>query len=282
VQSAAPTTAASPLASGIWPALRSARAARVLSVLGFFGVWQLLVPLLETELLPLPMEVAQFMWEEARAETIAPQTVWQSFGVSLQRLGVGLSIAVLIGLPIGLAMGVSRKVHVFLHDFVVVGLAFPSLVWALITGMWFGPGNTAPLLTVVLAAVTFVIINVEEGVRDVPKELLDMASSYGVARRKAVRHVILPSLMPFFFAALRYAMANGWKGLVIAEVFASTTGAGWMIRYWYEAGDSAGFVGYALYFVLFSLVVERLVFGRLSDRVFRWRPSVLSGMSRNV
>jgi hypothetical protein len=32
------------------------------------------------------------------------------------------------------------------------------------------------------------------------------------------------SLMPFFFAALRYALANAWKGLVLAELFASTKG----------------------------------------------------------
>jgi hypothetical protein len=32
-------------------------------------------------------------------------------------------------------------------------------------------------------------------------------------------------------------------------------------------------VGFAIYFAAFSILVERLVFGRLSRRVFRWRPA---------
>jgi hypothetical protein len=32
-------------------------------------------------------------------------------------------------------------------------------------------------------------------------------------------------------------------------------------------------VGYTLYFALFSILVEQLVFDRLARRVFRWRPS---------
>ena len=56
----------------------------------------------------------------------------------------------------------------------------PSLVWALIAAMWFGFGTTAPLVTVILAAVMFVVINIAEGVRNVPKDLLDMSTAYGV------------------------------------------------------------------------------------------------------
>lgn len=254
--------------------LRSKRTARIASVLTFFLGWQLIVPLLPTELVPMPSAVFKFMLEEATASGHGPYNVWETFGISLQRLFIGLGIALVIGTPLGLLMGMFRPVEAALHDFVVVGLAFPSLVWALITGMWFGLGNTAPIVTVVMASITFVMINVAEGVKDVPHELVDMSSAYGVPRMKSVRHVYFPSLMPFFFASLRYGLANGWKGLVLAEVWASTNGAGWMIRNWYEERNAAGVVGYSLYFVLFALLVERLIFGKLSDRVFRWRPKV--------
>jgi NitT/TauT family transport system permease protein len=157
---------------------------------------------------------------------------------------------------------------------VVVGLAMPSLVWALIAGMWFGFGNLAPVVTVVLAAVTFVIINIAEGVRNVSKDLLDMSSAYRVGRLHTIRHVIFPSLMPFFFAALRYGLANSWKGLVLAEVWASTEGAGWVIKFFYDAHRSQGIVGYALFFIIVAVFIERIIFGRLSGYVFRWRPTV--------
>lgn len=250
------------------------RFARIASVLAFFFVWQFLVPLLPTRLIPTPARVIGFMWSEVLGDTLAPTTVWEAFGISLGRLGIGLLVAFLIGVPLGLLMGVSRAIENFFHDFMVVGLAMPSLVWALLTGIWFGLGNAAPIVTVVLAAVPFVVINTFEGVRNVPADLSDMARAYRVPRERAVRHVLLPSLMPFFFASLRYGLANGWKGLVLAEVFASTSGAGWNIKFWFDAHRAQGVIGYALFFVLFALLIERMVFQRLSRRVFRWRPEI--------
>jgi len=252
--------------------VKAPRFARILSLVTFLVVWQISIPLLPTLLVPTPAEVGEFMWNEIRGDTLAPQAVYEAFGTSLGRLSLGLAIAFAIGLPIGLLMGLSKKADWFGHDFVVVGLAMPSLVWALIAAMWFGFGTIAPLITVVLAAWTFVAINVAEGVRNVPKDLLDMGKAYGASRFDSIRFIILPSLMPFFFAALRYALANAWKGLVLAELFASTNGAGWTIKFWYDAHRAQGIIGYALFFVIFALIVERLIFGRLSAYVFRWRP----------
>jgi ABC-type nitrate/sulfonate/bicarbonate transport system permease component len=80
--------------------------------------------------------------------------------------------------------------------------------------------------------------------------------------------------MPFFFASLRYGLANGWKGLVLAEVFAAESGAGYEIANFRDYGNFAGVISFAIFFAIFSIIVERLVFGRLSRRVFRWRPTV--------
>lgn len=253
---------------------RSTRTARAISFVSFLVGWQLLIPMLPTALIPTPVEVGEFMWAEVRADTLAPETVYQAFATSLRRLVTGFGIALLIGIPIGLLMGLFKRVENFFHDFVVVGLAMPSLVWALIAAMWFGFVERSSIITVVLASVTFVIINVSEGVRAVPKDLLDMSRAYGTSDLHRVRHVVLPSIMPFLFASLRYGLANGWKGLVLAEIYASTSGAGWTIRFWYDARRAQGVIGYALFFMIFALLAERLVFRKLSDRVFRWRPAV--------
>jgi ABC-type nitrate/sulfonate/bicarbonate transport system permease component len=253
---------------------RNTTTARAVSIVSFLVGWQLLIPLLPTALIPTPVEVGEFMWAELRADTLAPETVYQAFAISLRRLVIGFGLALLIGIPIGLLMGLFKRVENFLHDFVVVGLAMPSLVWALIAAMWFGFVERSSIITVLLASVTFVIINVSEGVRAVPKDLLDMSKAYGTSDLHRVRHVVLPSLMPFLFASLRYGLANGWKGLVLAEIYASTSGAGWTIRFWYDARRAQGVIGYALFFMIFALLAERLVFRKLSDRVFRWRPSV--------
>jgi NitT/TauT family transport system permease protein len=80
--------------------------------------------------------------------------------------------------------------------------------------------------------------------------------------------------MPFMFAAVRYAFSVGWKGLVIAEVFGSDVGMGWTIKYFYDAHRTQGVIGYGLFFVIFALILERLVFEPLAKRAFKWRPQV--------
>lgn len=259
--------------AGLRRRLTSRRGIQVIAFLTFLAAWQFIGPLLPTRLIPTPTAVAVFMGNELMGDTLARTTVYEAFAISLARLFTALAAAFAVGVPLGMAMGLWKPVNNALKDFTVVGLAMPSLVWALLTGIWFGLGNRAPLLTVFLAALPYVLINTAEGVRDVPRDLTQMARAFGVPRKAVVRQVVLPSLMPFMFASLRYGLGNGWKGLVLAEVFAATNGAGWNIRYWYDAHRATGVFGYAIFFALFALLVERAAFQKLSDRVFRWRPA---------
>jgi ABC-type nitrate/sulfonate/bicarbonate transport system permease component len=244
------------------------RAARVTAPVLFLVGWQLIAQGSESRLLPLPADVVEAMWEQLRDGTLV-----EAFSVSLLRLASGFALALVVGSIVGLAMGLSPRVEAMLHDFVIVGLTFPYLIWGLLVAMWWGYAWYGTVLVVFIAGLPYVIMNMSEGVRDVSKELRDMATAYEVPRDRVMRHMILPSLSPFFFASLRYGLANGWKGLILAEVFAATSGAGWHITSMRDYGDFAGVVGFAIYFALFSIVVEQLVFGRLSRRVFRWRPT---------
>lgn len=260
------------------------RAARITAPVLFLVAWQLrLVDLVlgllfpdrsASALLPTPTEVVEAMWEQ-----LLDGTLVAAFSVSLLRLAIGFALALTVGSIVGLAMGLSPRIEAMLHDFVIVGLTFPYLIWGLLVAMWWGYAWYGPVLVVFIAGLPYVILNMSEGVHDVSKELRDMAAAYEVPRDRVMRHLILPSLSPFFFASLRYGMANGWKGLILAEVFAATSGAGWHITSMRDYGDFAGVVGFAIYFALFSIVVERLVFGRLSRRVFRWRPAMAREVS---
>lgn len=247
--------------------LSTPRAARITAPLLFLVAWQLVVPMIPSRILPMPAEVFEAMVEQVRDGTLV-----EAFSVSLMRLFLGFALALALGGILGLAVGLSSRIEALLHDFVIVGLTFPYLIWGLLVAMWFGFQGQGPVIVVFIAALPYVILNTSEGVRDVSKELRDMAAAYEVPSGRVIRHLILPSLSPFFFASLRYGLANGWKGLVLAEVFAATSGAGYVINEMREYGHFAGVVGFAVYFATFSIFVERLVFGRLSRRVFRWRP----------
>ena len=276
----ATTVSAAPMRQGrLKRVITSPVTARILFPLFVIGLWYFIYYTIDSRIFPTPLRVLEFMWEEVsltsgvRYSSVA-DNLYEQFAVSLVRLTTGFLIAMIVGTVLGLAMGLSKSVDAFFHDWVMAILAMPALVWALFLAIAFGFGNLAPTLTVILAGIPFVIINVREGVRNTPKELIDMARAFDVPQDKITRHVLLPSLMPFFFAAIRYAYSIGWKGLVIAEVFGSQVGMGWTIKFWYDAHRAHGVIGYALFFILFALALEKLVFDRLARRAFKWRPHI--------
>jgi NitT/TauT family transport system permease protein len=275
---AAVATAPSPR-RGLPDWVKSPTFARILFPFVVLGIWYLIYYTIDSRIFPSPQQVAVFMWEEitltsgVRYSSVA-ENLYVQFGITLLRLTIGFFIALILGTIIGLAMGVSKKVDAFFHDWVMGILAMPALVYALFLGIALGFTNLGPILAVVIAGTPFVIINIREGVRNTPRELIDMARSFDVPQNKITRHVLLPSLMPFFFAAIRYAYAVGWKGLVITEVFASDRGMGWTIKFWYDAHRAHGVIGYAIFFIIFAMALEKLVFDPLADRAFKWRPRI--------
>lgn len=252
---------------------RSPRLAPAISILVFLIAWQASMPFSPSEEIPHPWEVARFIADELQGTTISPYTVYEAFGLSLGRLFVGLLIAAVIGVGLGVWMGMSRRTEAFFHDPVMGAMAMPHLVFALLFAMWLGFSFWTPVVTVILAAAPFVVINVAEGVRSVPKDLVDVARSYGVGRARTLRHVVIPSLIPFLFAAARYSVSIGWKALVVAELFGAEDGAGWVLRYFFDAHRITALVGYAFFFVILALALDLLLFKWLHGRLMRWLPT---------
>jgi len=267
--------------------VKSPKFARLLFPIAVLVVWYASIEIIRAiwpfavDVLPTPTETVSAMWDELidpfveGTQAATRENLYATFARSLGRLGLGFAISMVLGTIIGLAMGLSKAADAFFHDWTMALLAMPALAWALFGSLVFGFGTAGPVFTVVAAGIPFVIINVREGVRNTPIELFDMARAFGVPQNRTTRHVLLPSLMPFMFAAVRYAFSIGWKGLVIAEVFGGQNGAGWTIKFWYDAHRAHAVVGYAFFFIIFALFLEKFVFDRMAERVFKWRPSAV-------
>lgn len=241
--------------------------ARFLSALLVLTIWMSLIVVYESALVPTPAAIIHEMIGFVAAGDFA-----REFAISLRRFLVGFAIASVVGLFVGVAIGLSRHADAAFRDFVVIGLTFPDLIWAVLIAMWIGFGNTGPVLVMVLAAVPYVAINVAAGVRDTPVDLVRMATAFGVPRRQLFRHVMLPAFMPHSFAALRYVVATGWPALIGAEVFTAQSGAGYFLVLLRRTSTTAPMIAWGVFFVIFAVGIERLVFMRASRHLFRWRP----------
>ncbi len=247
-------------------ALTSDSGARTASYLAFLVFW--LVADFAFTRVPGPVEVVQRLVEEfARGE------VFGNFGITLYRFGFGVALATVVGIAIGVVMGLSQLSRAFFETPVLVGLSIPAIIWAFLTVMWFGFGNTGPIVTTFLTAVPFVIINVAQGVRGVSRDLRDMSSTYNVPLSRRVKDLVLPAVTGYVAAGVRFAMIIGWNGVLLAEWFGGSGGVGYRARFWYDANRFGGFAAWVVLFVGFIVILDRFVLDRAIQRSFRWRDS---------
>ena len=245
-------------------ALTSDRAARVTFYVAAFLLWVVLSWLFER--IPGPPSVVDRLIEEFRRDE-----VFGNFADTFYRFGVGVALSVVVGIMVGVLIGLSPMARSFLESPVLVGLSIPAIMWAFLTVMWFGFGDMSPIVTTFLTAVPFVVVNVAQGVQGVSRDLRDMSSSYGVPLSRRVQDLVLPAVAGYIMAGLRFAVIMGWNGVLLAEWFGGSGGAGYRARYWYDANQFAGFAAWVVLFVGVIIILDQLVLERLSRRAFRWR-----------
>jgi NitT/TauT family transport system permease protein len=233
----------------------------------FLGIWQLLSTyVFEPFVLPAPTVVVDEMWDILQSGDF-----WVNLGATTERLAIGFVIALLLGTAVGILMGRSAYWDAFFRDYVMLTLTTPGLVFALVAVMIFGLAAIGPVMAIVLTSFPHVAVNVVEGVRAIPRDLMDMGTAFGVSRRARLRNVLLPAVAPFLFTAVRYGFAIAWKITALTELFGGADGVGIQIRVQYQLFNTAGVLAWAFFLVGLSLITERLVLQRLEDRFFRWR-----------
>ncbi len=74
-----------------------------------------------------------------------------------------------------------------------------------------------------------ILINTYQGVKDVDRNLQEVARSFCSNEAQLWRHLIIPSALPFIVVGIRLAIGRGLVGMIVAEFYTSVTGLGYMI-----------------------------------------------------
>ena len=203
----------------------------VLGVLGFFGIWQLLVVtgIVDSKYLAAPTDIIQLFfvkWTETVPDgNTLPQNIFSSLRVSL----LGLMIAVIAGVPLGWLMGWYRWVDRFVTPLFEILRPIPPISWIPLTILWLGIGLKAQAFIIFFAAFIPCVINSYTGIKQTSKVLINVAKTFGASDFEIFIKVGIPSALPITFAGIRVALGNSWSTLVAAEMLASSAGLGYMI-----------------------------------------------------
>jgi len=238
----------------------------VLGWIFFIGLWAFTSSVILNQFtLPGPVKVGKEIWEIAKTGAFI-----DDFQASISKTFMGFGIAVLIGVPVGYLMGRSRYWKHFFHDGVVGAGSVPGIVYALMALVIFGIGFLGPVLAVGLISMPFIALGVAEGLEGVDSDLLRMSTAYGRTERQTFQDIMVPSILPFIFAGVRLAFAIAWKVEALTEVFGSSNGVGFQIRFAFNAFSITRVMAWTLMFIVLLLGIERLL-AVLERRLFRWR-----------
>ena len=216
--------------------------------------------------LPSPLHVLTGL-----VEIVGSGEIWKHTGASLGRILVGFGGALVASLLLALAAFVSRAARGVVHDVVAVLNATSVFVWIVISIIWFGLSNWAPIFTTFMITLPVVASNLVEGVASVDRRLLEMGDVYRLDGRQKFTAIVVPSTLPYLIAGMKIGFGLALKVSVVAEIFGVTTGIGYIMNYSREILATQMVFVWALVMVLVMLATDTLVFDPLSRRLGAWR-----------
>ena len=172
-------------------------------------------------------------------------------------------------------MSTGKKIEAFLETYVLVGLTIPALAWSIISVMWLGLNDFAAIFAIVVLTVPMITLNIAQGIKNIDKQLLEMAEVFRSTKRVTFRKIVLPQLLPYILSSSRYGLGLAWKTVVIVEMLGLTDGIGYMIAHWFSLFSMKKVIAWTFLFTAIMLVVEYGVFARIENRLMKWRPKII-------
>ena len=173
---------------------------------------------------PNPLEVGRGLREEARSGRLA-----EDITVSLFRVGMGATLAVLAGIPLGLLMGARLGSRLTLLPYVNFFRSISPIAWLGFAVAWFPLGDPATVFLIFQAAFWPLALGTLSATASVPAVYYRVARDYGFTPLETVTRITLPAVLPQLFTQLRLTMGLVWAVVVPAEMVAGKAGLGFAI-----------------------------------------------------
>ena len=235
-------------------------------------LWQIGATVIGEELLfPTPIAVAVRLFE-----LCGTGEFYKTVSFSLLRILIGMIIGTVIGALGGLLTALSPLARDFFAPLLSVIKSTPVASFIILLVLWVSR-DTTPLIIAAMMVIPVVWTNVEAGLLNTDKALLEMAKVYKMTRAQRIKSIYLPSLSPYFFASLRSSLGMSWKAGIAAEVLLlPLISIGKMISESKQTLETVDLFAWTVVVVVLSVIIERLMVFLLS-RAVKYRSYLTEG-----
>jgi ABC-type nitrate/sulfonate/bicarbonate transport system permease component len=185
----------------------------ILSVLLFFAIWQVIGASEKFFAITPPSDVLPEMFREMFQGELLTATLG-----TLGTAGIGLAIAIVVGVPVGLVSGGSKRGGWLLDPLLNGGYAAPITILLPVIGLYLGLGLKAKVFIVFLFCVFVIAINTASGVKGVSPRMRELGKAFGLSEFRIATQIVLRGASPEILTGMRLAVSRAVQGAVLADL----------------------------------------------------------------
>lgn len=148
---------------------------------------------------------------------------------SLKRIGAGLLLSLLVGIPIGIIMAYSKKANKLLHPLIYFAYPIPKTAFLPIAMIVWGMRDGSKIMIMFLVLVFQVIVSVRDSVNNIDPGMYHVIRSAGAAKGQIIWHITLPSILPQLLTGIRISLGAAVSILFFVEGYGTKYGMGYYI-----------------------------------------------------
>lgn len=196
-------------ASTIW----DKRWLRILAATAFWiGLWQAVSLALPELLFAGPAQTVQSLFS-----MLGNAAFWLSIALSVGKIAGGFVLAFALGCALALLAHRVTLARVLLAPAVHGMKSVPVACFIVVALIWVRSAWIS-VLTAFFVVFPVVYINLQQGLAQVDKKMMEMAQVFGLTAGKRLRAVYLPAVMPYLLGACRVSVGMALKAGIAGEI----------------------------------------------------------------
>ncbi|PKN94149.1 MAG: taurine ABC transporter permease [Chloroflexi bacterium HGW-Chloroflexi-6] len=198
----------------------------VIVLLAFTVLWEMLARLgvISKLFFPPPLVIVQTLFK-----MILSGRLLEHLTVSLGRIGLGIFIGIIFGVPLGIMMGWLPKLRAIFDPLIASLHPIPKIAIFPIILIIFGIGETANIVVIAVSAFFPAVVNSMTGVMHIDPVYFEVAKNYGANRLKTFTRILLPGSLPMVLSGIRLAANTGLLIAIAVELVSAKRGLGVLI-----------------------------------------------------
>jgi sulfonate transport system permease protein len=181
--------------------------------------------------------------------------------ISVKRVLLGYMIGSFCGILLGTVIGIFKGASRYLEFFTGILRPIPIIAWVPVLILWVGIGEITKIIVIAIGTFWPVFLNVMDGLRNVDPKYIEVATMFNKRKWPTIIHVIIPAAMPSVMTGLRIASGNALTGVVGAEMFAASSGIGYMVSFGREMNQADVMLGGVFIIGILGWALNQIVTG---------------------